>query len=238
MTGRPEAPAIITYNEIDRVIMWGTFRSTSEGHYMSTLPDKATFLIPRAHHQPWMSQVDFGSITSDLSLLSSLAIIFGALFVIVQLRQNNKLIEAANEQARAAAIQAKLTNEQMKQNNDLANMDLIMRLYEFANSAEFQSAWLTVLNSEIHNFQDFLKLPKQDQVSFYQIGALFESLGVLVERGIVRSDVIEDMFLTELAWESMRTFVIGMRKQHGEEENYLAFERLYNLVSSKNQSAE
>lgn len=177
--------------------------------------------------------MDIGSITADLSLLSSLAIILGALFVIVQLRQNNKLIEAANEQAKTAAIQAKLTNEQMKQNNDLANMDLIMRLYEFANTAEVQSAWLTVLNSEINSFQDFMKLPKQDQVSFYQIGALFESLGVLVERGIVRKDIIEDMFLTELAWESMRVFVIGMRKQHGEEENYLAFERLYNLVTSK-----
>jgi len=196
-----------------------------------------TFLIQRDYHQLRMSQVDIGNITSDLSLLSSLAIILGALFVIVQLRQNNKLIEAANEQAKAAAVQAKLTNEQMKQNNDLANMDLIMRLYEFANSAEFQSAWLTVLNSEINSFQDFLKLPKPDQVSFYQIGALFESLGVLVGRGIVRSDVIEDMFLTELAWESMKIFVIGMRKQHGEEENYLAFERLYNLVTSKNQDA-
>jgi hypothetical protein len=180
--------------------------------------------------------VDLGNISADLSLLSSLAIILGALFVIVQLRQNNKLIEAATEQAKAAAVQARLTNEQMKQNNDLANMDMIMRLYEFANTAEFQSAWLSVLSSKINSFQDFLKLPKQDQVSFYQVGALFESLGVLVERGIVKPDIIEDMFLTELAWESMRTFVIGMREQHGEEENYLAFERLYNSVTAKNQS--
>jgi len=34
----------------------------------------------------------------------------------------------------------------------------------------------------------------------------------------------------------MKTFVIGMREQHGEEENYLAFERLYNLVTTKNQN--
>jgi hypothetical protein len=65
-------------------------------------------------------------------------------------------------------------------------------------------------------------------------GALFESLGVLVERAIVNPDIIEDMFLTELAWESMKVFVLGMRKQHGEEENYLAFERLYNRVRSVN----
>jgi hypothetical protein len=174
--------------------------------------------------------VDIGSLTSDLSILSSLAIILGALFVIVQLRQNNKLIEAATEQAKAAAAQAKLTTEQMKQNNDLANMDMIMRLYEFANTGEVQSAWLTVLNSKIDTFEDFLKLPKQDQVSFYQIGALFESLGVLVERSIVNPDIIEDMFLTELAWESMKVFVSGMREQHGEEENYSAFERLFNRI--------
>lgn len=176
--------------------------------------------------------MDIGNITADLSFLSSIAIILGALFVIVQLRQNNKLIEAATEQAKAAAVQAKLTTEQMKQNNELANMDMIMRLYEFANTAEVQSAWLTVLNSKINSFEDFLKLPKSDQVSFYQIGALFESLGVLVGRGIVKPEIIEDMFLTELAWSSMRTFVVGMRKQHGEEENYLAFERLYNLVAT------
>jgi hypothetical protein len=197
---------------------------------------QATFLIQRTDHHPRLNQVDIENITADLSLLSSIAIILGSLFVIVQLRQNNRLIEAANEQAKAAAVQAKLTNDQMKQNNDLANMDMIMRLYEFANTAEVQSAWLTVLSSKINSFQSFLNLPKQDQVSFYQIGALFESLGVLVERGIVKPDLIEDMFLIELAWESMKTFVISMRELHGEEENYLAFERLYNLISAKNQA--
>lgn len=84
--------------------------------------------------------LDLGGLTADVSLLSSLAVIIGAIFVAVQLTQNNRLIRTAAEQAKAAAIQAKLTTEQMKQNNDLANMDLIMRLYEFANTAEVQSA--------------------------------------------------------------------------------------------------
>jgi hypothetical protein len=177
--------------------------------------------------------VDLGNLTSDLSFLSSVAIILGAMFVVVQLRQNNRLIEAATEQARVAAVQARLTNDQMKQNNDLANMDMIMRLYEQANTAEVQSAWLTVLNSRIESFEDFINLPKQDQVSFYQIGALFESLGVLVERHMVNLDIIEDMFLTELAWECMKVFVFGMRAQHGEEQNYVAFERLYTQLMNQ-----
>lgn len=171
--------------------------------------------------------MDLGSLTSDVSLVSSVAIILGTVFVVVQIRQNNSLIRAAAEQAQAAAVQAKLTTEQLKQNNELANMDMIMRLYEFANAAEVQSAWLIVLNAELSSYEEFEKLSKTEQVAFFQIGALFESLGVLVERGIVKLDIIEDMFLTRLAWKSMKPFVSGVRERYGEEESYVAFERLY-----------
>lgn len=106
-------------------------------------------------------------------------------------------------------------------------MDMIMRLYEFANSAEVQAAWLTVLNSKISTFEDFEKLASKDQVSFYQIAALFESLGVLTEREIVQPEIIDDMFLTELAWQSMKPFVMGMRARFGAEDNYFFFEKLY-----------
>jgi len=143
------------------------------------------------------------------------------------------MIRAAGQQAEAAALQAKLTTEQLKQDHQLANMDLIMRLYEFANTAEFQTAWLTVISAHLSSYEDFEKLPKAEQVAFYQIGALFESLGALVERGIVGSDIIEDMFLTRLAWESIKPFVAGARQRFGEEENYAAFERLYERITKK-----
>ena len=187
--------------------------------------------------------MDLGSITNDLSLVSSLAIIVGVVFVVVQLRQNNALIEAATEQARAASIQAKVTSDQLRQNHELANMDLIMRLYEFANTAEVQSAWLTVLNSKISSYNDFLKLTKPEQVAFFQIGALFESLGVLVERGIIKLDIITDMFATHLAWRFMREFVSGVREQYGDDESYDAFEKLHNSLAAnedavRNQSGQ
>ena len=166
----------------------------------------------------------------DVSIVSSVAIILGTIFVVVQIRQNSRMISAATDQAQASTVQAKLTTEQLKQDHELANMDLIMRLYEFANTAEVQAAWLTVLNAKVSTFADFEKLPKTDQVAFFQIGALFESLGVLVERGIIKVNIIEDMFLTQLAWESMKTFVSGVRERYGEEENYTAFQRLYEQI--------
>jgi hypothetical protein len=169
----------------------------------------------------------FGFVSQDVSLFSSIAVILGVLFVAFQIRENGKLIVASEKQAEAAAVQARLSTEQMKQTNEIANMDMIMRLYEFANTAEVQSAWLTVLSSKVHSFDDFDKLSKVDQVSFYQIAALFESLGVLAERKIVRLEVIEDMFLTELAWTTMKPFIAGMREKFGEDQNYAFFERLY-----------
>jgi hypothetical protein len=174
--------------------------------------------------------VDLGGLTYDLSLASSLAIILGTIFVVVQIRQTNRMIRVAGQQAEAAAVQAKLTTEQLRQDHQLANMDLIMRLYEFANTAEVQAAWLTVINAHISTYEDFQKLPKPEQVAFFQIGALFESLGVLVERGIIRIDIVDDMFLTRLAWKSMKPFVAGLRQQFGEEENYAAFERLHEKI--------
>jgi len=150
----------------------------------------------------------------------------------VQIRQNNRLIRSAAQQAEASAVQAKLTTEQLKQNHELANMDMIMRLYEFANTAEVQEAWLTVLNAKISSYEAFEKLSKSEQVAFFQIGALFESLGVLVERNIVRLDIIEDMFLTRLAWKSMKPFTSGVRQRYGEE-NYAAFEKLHEQLEAK-----
>jgi hypothetical protein len=143
------------------------------------------------------------------------------------------MIRVAGQQAESAAVQAKLTTEQLKQDHELANMDLILRLYEFANTAEFQASWLTVINSHLSNYDEFLELPNKEQVAFYQVGALFESLGVLAQRGIVKGDVIEDMFATELAWDSMKPFIEGVRQRFGEEENYVAFEGLYERVIKK-----
>jgi hypothetical protein len=180
-----------------------------------------------------VSRLDLTDLLSDVSFLSSIAIILGTIFVVLQLRQNNRLIFAAKDQAEAATIQAKLTTEQLKQTNEIANIDMVMRLYEFANTAEVQSAWLTVLHSKITSYEDFLKLPKQDQVAFFQIGALFESLGVLVERGIVKTDIVNEMFLTEIAWRSVKPFVSGMRENYGGEVDYGAFEKLYNLTKTK-----
>jgi hypothetical protein len=175
--------------------------------------------------------IDLSTISADLALASYVAITLGVIFVIFQLRQNNRMIKAATAQAQAAASQSNLTTAQLKLDRELANMDMVMRLYEFANSAEVQSSWLTVLARKVSSFEEFEKLQKAEQISFFQIAALFESLGILVERGFVKLEIIDDMFVTPLAWESLKPFVTGMRQKYGDVENYVYFEKLYNDIS-------
>lgn len=180
---------------------------------------------------------EFGNLLGDVQLLSSIAVILGAIFVVFQIHQNNKLVAASAEQARASAMQAKLTTEQLKQNNELANMDLMMRLYEFANTAEFQSSWVTVINSNLSSFEQFEKLSRSEKISFFQVAALFESLGVLAERNIVSTEIVADMFATELAYESTRPFLVGMREKYGEEDTYFYFDKLYAKMKKMRESA-
>jgi len=172
-----------------------------------------------------LAVVNLGEIDAGISFLSSLAIILGALFVVLEIRDNKKMIEAATEQAKAAAVQADASAKQTKQNIDIANMDIIMRLYEFANTKEVQTAWHTVVNSSVDSFEDFQKLSRDDQVSFYQIASLFESLGVLLNKGIIDLRTVDDMFLPQVAWRKMKPFLEGLENASGTQ-NFPFFQKL------------
>jgi len=169
--------------------------------------------------------IDYAEIGSTVAFVSSLAIALGAVFVVLQIRDNRKLILASTEQARAAVIQAKLSTDQLKQNNDLADMEMIMRIYEFANTAEVQSSWITVIDTQLKSYEEFQRLSKADKVSFYQVAALFESIGVLVDKGFVSLETIDDMFVPEQAWIMVKPFVDGVNAKAGDEV-YVFFRRL------------
>jgi hypothetical protein len=173
----------------------------------------------------------FGDIASDASLLSSVAIILGAVFVVLQLRDDRKLIQASVQQADSSREQARLTTEQLKQNYELATVDLITGIYDFANSLQVQSSWLTVLKTRLSAPNDFDNQTEAVQLAYLQMASLFESIGLLVERNYVKSELIDDMFATQQAWESLKPFVMWMRNKYQAEDYYFFFEKLHNKLS-------
>jgi hypothetical protein len=173
----------------------------------------------------------FGDLVTDTSLLSSIAIILGAVFVVFQLRDDKKLIQASVQQAESSQEQARLTTEQLKQNYELATVDLITGIYDFANSLQVQGSWLTVLHTKLSSSEDFDKLPDSVQLAFLQMASLFESIGLLVERNYVKSELIDDMFATQQAWEYLKPFIMWMRQKYESEEYYFFFEKLHKRLS-------
>jgi hypothetical protein len=168
-------------------------------------------------------QISFETISADTTLLASVAIILGTIFVVIEMRDNKKLVEASYRQANTAALQ-------LKQNYELSTVDLITKIYDFANSLEVQKSWLTVLNTRIVSYDDFAKLPEEKQLAFHQIASLFESIGLLVEKGYVKADLVNDMFATQLAWKSLEPFIIGMREEFASEDYYFWMEKLRNRL--------
>jgi len=176
-------------------------------------------------------QFNVGAIATDTSILSSVAIILGAVFVVYQIRQDKDMLQAQIRAADANAEQARLTMKQFLQNNELATMDLVMRIYEFADSMEVQKSYYTVIQSKIASLEDYERLAEEKQLAFLQVASLFESLGFLVEKGFVKAEIVDDMFATKTAWEMTRPFILGMRQRFAAEDYYFFFERLFNRLS-------
>lgn len=181
-------------------------------------------------------QFNVGAIATDTSILSSIAVIMGAVFVVYQIRQDKEMLQASQRQADANAEQARLTLQQFIQNSNLATMDLVMRLYEFADSMEVQRSYTTVLNAKISSYEDFVRLSEEKQLAFFQIASLFESLGFLVEKGYVKAEIVDDMFATRLAWEMTRPFILGMRRKFAAEDYFFFFEKLFKRLSTGDNS--
>ena len=180
--------------------------------------------------------IDFSQVSSDAAFASSVAVALGAIFVVLQIRDNRKLILASTEQAKAAVIQAKLSTDQLKQNNDLADMEMIMRIYEFANTVEVQTSWLKVNDLGSKSFEEFQRMPEKEKVAFYQIAALFESIGVLVDKGFVSVSTIDDMFVPERAWQNLSRFIEGINRDAGEEV-YVFFRKLNERMKEHREKA-
>jgi len=136
------------------------------------------------------------------------------------MRDNRRLVEASFRQANTAAMQ-------LTQNHELATVDLITKIYDFANSLEVQRSWLTVINNKLSSYEDFEKLPEEKQLAFHQMASLFESIGLLVEKGYVKEELVDDMFATQLAWTMLEPFILGMRKKFASEDYYIWMEKLH-----------
>jgi len=118
--------------------------------------------------------------------------------------------------------------------------DLVMRLYATFSSNEFQDAWAKVrakasVFESIDDIYDFDKKVGLREVN--QVCLFFEGIGILLQRKLADTRMIEDLFGGAIAraWEKMETGVTKARKQLNDPMIYYYFEYLYNEMKKREQ---
>jgi hypothetical protein len=120
--------------------------------------------------------------------------------------------------------------------------DLVMRLYATFSSNEFQDAWAKVRAraSDFENMDDIYEyeekggLPARD---INQVCLFFEGIGILLQRKLVDTRMVEDLFggAVARAWEKVKTGVTKARQQLNDPNIYYYFEYLYNEMKKREQ---
>jgi hypothetical protein len=127
---------------------------------------------------------------------------------------------------------------QLKHQTKVRQTDLVMRLYATFSSNEFQDAWTKVRKrgSDFESIDDIYDLDKKVGLrEVNQVCLFFEGVGILLQRRLVDTTMIEDLFGGAIArtWENVKTGVIKARQQLNDPTIYYYFEYLYNEMQKR-----
>ena len=142
--------------------------------------------------------VDLADLISVLSAFSSLAVIAGAVFIIFQLRQNARLIEATLRQSRAdvsMALLERITDEAFPRRR--RNMHEVMARFK---STGWKDAFESADDLEVRNFV-----------------YLYELIGLLVRNNLVDKEIVLDtlQYIVVRDWEVYAPHVDFVAQRYG-----------------------
>jgi hypothetical protein len=141
--------------------------------------------------------LDFSSIVEGLSAVSSVAVVAGAFFIVFQLRQNARLIEATNQQNRAStsiALLEKITNESFARRRK-AMYDTVKK-YSAVDWKDFDDS---LEDFEARNF-----------------GYTYELIGQLTREGLIEMSVARNAlhYIIVLDWDTFKPLAEHLIKRY------------------------
>jgi hypothetical protein len=124
---------------------------------------------------------------------------------------------------------------QIRHQTKLRQTDLVMRLFSHFGSKEFQESWQNILSSEYEDYDDYVK--KYGKADAWGVFMLFEGMGLLVHRKLVKIDVVDELVSGPIksTWEKMKPIIEGYRNQYNQPQFCEWFEFLYNEMEKTGQ---
>ena len=114
-----------------------------------------------------------------------------------------------------------LRNQQKSQKHaeDTRQAQLLMEIYDTYRSPEFRKRAQTIGNLEYTDFDDFwAKYGREANpdlwAEWFSNASFFNGIGVLVSRGLLDIDLVEELLgnITDRSWEMMGVIIYGWRK--------------------------
>ena len=141
--------------------------------------------------------------------------------------------DAAILSAAAAVLLAAFTVIQLKHMEKHRNVDISMKLFEWAETDRLRKAFKWVdQNFHFEKPESYLAVEKEDDEAGdypHQVTAFYEQVGFLVEKKFVDLDVVVDRLGSHIIsnWQKLEPWITAMRKKKGDETFGEHFQRLY-----------
>jgi hypothetical protein len=127
---------------------------------------------------------------------------------------------------------------QIRHQTRLRQTDLVMRLYSTFGSKEFQDAWARIESIEFKNYDEYVK--KCGLGDYAQCATFFEGIGVLLQKKLIDTNLIDALFSVPLKhmYERMKPIIEGNREQFHDQRVFENFEYVYNEMQKREQKLQ
>lgn len=126
----------------------------------------------------------------------------------------------------------------MRNQRQVRQTDLVMRLYMAFGSREIRKTWEEVTKREEMDFDTYQK--KFGLVDVNEIGWFFEGIGVLLHKKLIDIVVVDDLFSSpiKISWEKLKPVAEGERKRFNRPQIWEWWEYLYNEMRKREQKLQ
>ena len=165
-----------------------------------------------------------------LSILQTISIIIGVFYYIMTLQNSNKTQQLALK-AQELTMKAQL------QSADTRQAQLFMYMYERWSSPELMKQWYELNYSwdwtDYEEFNSAMLGTQERYVTYGIIARFFEGVGVLVKKGLVDANLVDDLISYHLMyfWEKFgERYIMELRRRENIPQAYEHVEYLYNVI--------
>jgi len=124
---------------------------------------------------------------------------------------------------------------EMRNQTQIRQMDLVMRLFSTFDSNEFQDEYIKFLDLNITDYDAYVK--SYGLKGLFKIFPFFEALGIMLNRKLVSIDLVQQLYSQsiQIIWEKSKPIQEGLRKKYNQPNWWEWFEYLYNEMKKREQ---